>query len=121
MDLAGQWKQLCFSEPGRSPYQQANSEQCRDKENPEKSGYYHPDQYKGHQGIIYHQRIGQERTASFIQKQVGHATTRMIVDHYYRYTPASDDGSRLEKAWNSTRILPESDGSDFEMPDKIRK
>ncbi len=45
---------------------------------------------------------------SFIQKQVGHKTSRMIIDHYYRYTPAPDDGLKLEKAWNSTRILPES-------------
>lgn len=58
---------------------------------------------------------------SFIQKQVGHTTTRMIVDHYYRYTPASDDGSRLEKAWNSTRILPELDGTESEVSEKIVK
>jgi integrase len=44
---------------------------------------------------------------SFVQKQVGHTTTRMIVDHYYRYVPAPDDGAKLEEAWNSTRILPE--------------
>jgi hypothetical protein len=30
--------------------------------------------------------------------QAGHATTRMIVDHYYRHTPAPSDGSQLEKA-----------------------
>jgi len=52
---------------------------------------------------------------SFVQKQVGHTTTRMIVDHYYRHTPAPDDGSRLENAWNSTRILPELDGVDIEV------
>jgi hypothetical protein len=51
---------------------------------------------------------------SFIQKQVGHTTTRMIVDHYYRYIPTSDDGKRLEDAWNSTSILPEQDDVDFE-------
>jgi hypothetical protein len=39
---------------------------------------------------------------SFIQKQVGHTTTRMIVDHYYRHVPAPDDGDRLEEARNST-------------------
>jgi integrase len=44
---------------------------------------------------------------SYVQKQVGHATTRMIVDHYYRYVPAPDDGAKLENAWNSTSILPE--------------
>ena len=33
---------------------------------------------------------------SFIQKQVGHTTPRMIVDHYYRYVSAPDDGAKLE-------------------------
>jgi len=46
---------------------------------------------------------------SFVQSQVGHTTTRMIVDHYYRHVPAPDDGTRLEEAWNSTRILPDQD------------
>jgi integrase len=41
---------------------------------------------------------------SFIQKQVGHTTTRMIVDHYYRHVPAPDEGKRLEDAWNSTSV-----------------
>ncbi len=58
---------------------------------------------------------------SFIQKRVGHATTRMIVDHSYRYTPDPDDGSRLEKSWNSYRIIPESDGFDLELIEKIKK
>lgn len=53
--------------------------------------------------------LDENERMSFIQKQVGHTTTRMIVDHYYRHTPAPDDGNNLEKAWNSTRILPESD------------
>jgi integrase len=44
---------------------------------------------------------------SYVQKQVGHTTTRMIVDHYYRHVPAPDDGTKLENAWNSTSILPE--------------
>jgi integrase len=65
--------------------------------------------------------LDENERMSFIQKQVGHATTRMIVDHYYRYTPAPSDGSRLEKAWNSTRILPESDGSESEVFEKIEK
>lgn len=52
--------------------------------------------------------LDENERMSFIQKQVGHTNTRMIVDHYYRYTPAPDDGSHLENAWNSTRILPES-------------
>jgi integrase len=65
--------------------------------------------------------LDENERMSFIQQQVGHTTTRMIVDHYYRQTPAADDGSRLERAWNSTRILPESDGSDFEVLEKIEK
>ena len=65
--------------------------------------------------------LDQNERMSFIQQQVGHTTTRMIVDHYYRHTPAPDDGSRLEKAWNSTRILPESERSDFEVAEKIKK
>ena len=44
---------------------------------------------------------------SYVQKQVGHSTTRMIVDHYYRYVPAPYDGAKLENAWKSTSILPE--------------
>jgi integrase len=44
----------------------------------------------------------------FIQKQVGHTNTKMIVNHYYNHIPSKDDGARLEDAWNSTRILPES-------------
>jgi hypothetical protein len=46
---------------------------------------------------------------SFIQKQVGHTTTRMIVGHYYRHVPAPNDGDRLEDAWNSASILPVSE------------
>lgn len=53
--------------------------------------------------------LDQNERMSFIQAQVGHTTTRMIVDHYYRHTPASDDGCQLEKAWNSTSILPEAE------------
>ena len=51
--------------------------------------------------------LNENERMSFIQKQVGHTTTRMIVDHYYRHTPAPSDGSRLESAWNSTRIVPD--------------
>jgi integrase len=57
---------------------------------------------------------------SFIQKQVGHTTTRMIVDHYYRHVPAPDDGNRLEDAWNSTSILPVSKDAKSQLPDFIR-
>lgn len=55
----------------------------------------------------------------FIQKQVGHSSTRMIVDHYYRHIPATDDGTHLENAWNSTSILPVSDGSNLELTENI--
>jgi integrase len=51
--------------------------------------------------------LDQNERLSYIQKQVGHTTTRMIVDHYYRHMPAPDDGAKLEKAWQSTSILPE--------------
>ena len=51
--------------------------------------------------------LDQNERMSYVQKQVGHTTTRMIVDHYYRYVPAPDDGTKLENAWKSTRILPE--------------
>ena len=45
---------------------------------------------------------------------MGHTTTRMIVDHYYRYVPAPDDGKRLEDAWNSTSIIPDQDNDNLE-------
>jgi integrase len=51
--------------------------------------------------------LDQNERMSFVQHQVEHTTTRMIVDHYYRHVPAPDDGSRLESAWNSTRLLPD--------------
>lgn len=50
--------------------------------------------------------VDQNERLSYVQKQVGHTTIRMIVDNYYRYVPAPDDGAKLENAWNSTRILP---------------
>ncbi|MFC1839546.1 tyrosine-type recombinase/integrase [Thermodesulfobacteriota bacterium] len=59
--------------------------------------------------------LDENERMSFVQKQVGHTTPRMIIDHYYRYTSATDDGSRLEKAWNSTRILPEQEDEDLEL------
>jgi len=55
---------------------------------------------------------------SFIQKQVGHTMTRMIVDHYCRHVPAPDDGNRLEDAWNSSGILPVPEGSDLQVFEK---
>ena len=57
---------------------------------------------------------------SFIQKQVGHTTTRMIVDHYYRHVPAPDDGNRLENAWNSTSILLVSEDADLQVSEIIK-
>lgn len=57
--------------------------------------------------------VDQNERLSYIQKQVGHTNTRMIVDHYYRYVPAPDDGAKLENAWNSTRILPDHGNDAF--------
>lgn len=54
--------------------------------------------------------LDQNERMGFIQKQVGHTSTRMIVNNYYRYIPATDDGTHLENAWNSTSILPVSEG-----------
>lgn len=56
----------------------------------------------------------------FIQKQVGHASLKMIIQNYYRHNPAVDDGRNMEKAWNSTSILPGSDGSNLEPLDIIK-
>jgi integrase len=44
---------------------------------------------------------------SFIRKQAGHKTNQMIIDYYYRDTPAPTDVMQLEKAWNSTSIPPD--------------
>ena len=44
---------------------------------------------------------------SFVQRQVGHVNTKMIIEHYYRNVSAPDDGSRLAEAWHSTSIPPE--------------
>ncbi|MBI9081848.1 MAG: site-specific integrase [Pseudodesulfovibrio sp.] len=59
--------------------------------------------------------LDENERLSYIQKQVGHATTRMIVDHYYRHVPAPDDGGRLEKAWKSTSIPPVQDEADLQV------
>lgn len=58
---------------------------------------------------------------SYVRQQVGHTNIRMIVDHYYRYVPAPGDGAKLENAWNSTRILPESGESESEVFEKTLK
>jgi integrase len=42
---------------------------------------------------------------SFIQKQVGHNSTRMIIEHYYNYIPSADDGKKLESAWELDQDL----------------
>ncbi len=52
---------------------------------------------------------------SFIQKQVGHTTSNMIVNHYYRHTAGKEDGAKLEEAWNSTRVLPDLAPSSLEV------
>jgi integrase len=62
--------------------------------------------------------LDQSERMSFIQKQVGHTTPRMIVDHYYRHVPAPDDGNRLEGAWNSTTFLPPLKDADFQVSEK---
>jgi integrase len=46
--------------------------------------------------IDNNERIG------FVQNQVGHETTKMIIDHYYRHIPAPDDGKGLEDAFSKT-------------------
>lgn len=48
--------------------------------------------------------LDQNERLGFIQKQVGHSSTRMIVDHYYRHIPTTNDGTNLENAWNSTSV-----------------
>lgn len=59
--------------------------------------------------------LDENERLSFIQKQVGHTTTRMIVDHYYRHVPAQDDGGRLEEAWKSARIVPDQEQADLQV------
>jgi len=48
----------------------------------------------------------------FVQKQVGHATTKMIIEHYYNHIPAPGDGKGLEKAFTDTisgdDLIPET-------------
>ncbi len=57
---------------------------------------------------------------SFIQRQVGHVNTKMIVEHYYRFVPADDDGQKLESAWKSTSILPDLGNGDLELSENKR-
>jgi hypothetical protein len=65
--------------------------------------------------------LDRNKRMSFIQKQVGRTTTRLIVDHYYRHVPAPDDGNRLEDAWNSTSILPLSEDVKTQLSEIIYK
>jgi len=44
----------------------------------------------------------------FVQQQVGHSTTKMIVEHYYNHIPAPDDGKGLEKAFADINVLDNS-------------
>lgn len=46
--------------------------------------------------IDNNERIG------FVQNQVGHETTKMIIEHYYRHIPAPTDGKGLERAFART-------------------
>ncbi|MFO8113682.1 MAG: tyrosine-type recombinase/integrase, partial [Desulfosalsimonadaceae bacterium] len=61
--------------------------------------------------------LDKNERVSFIVRQVGHSNSNMLIQHYYRHTPASEDGENLEKAWNSTRILPDQASSDLEVID----
>jgi len=80
---------------------------CVIKPTLEKLGITTPISIKDTRASFITNAVDQNERLSYIQKQVGHTNTRMIVDHYYRYVPAPDDGAKLENAWNSTRILPE--------------
>ena len=76
--------------------------------------------------LIIHNNIEGEgytthKKVAYVRQQVGHTNIRMIVDHYYRYVPAPGDGAKLENAWNSTRILPESGESESEVFEKTLK
>lgn len=46
--------------------------------------------------IDSNERIG------FVQSQVGHTNTKIIIEHYYRHIPAPDDGKELEKPFVDT-------------------
>ena len=61
--------------------------------------------------------LDENERLSYIQKQVGHTTTRMIVDHDYRHTPAPDDGGRLAKAWKSASIVSDQEDAETQVVD----
>ena len=86
---------------------------CVIKPTLEKLGITTPISIKDTRASFITNALDQNERMSYVQKQVGHTTTRMIVNHYYRYVPAPDDGAKIENAWNSTRILPEQDAKKY--------
>jgi integrase len=65
--------------------------------------------------------LDKKERLGFIQRQVGHTTPRMIIEHYYREILAPDDGMHMEEAWNSTSILPETGPTVFEVAENTKK
>ena len=67
---------------------------------------------KDTRGTYITNAIDNQETLGFVQKQVGHVSTKMIVQHYYNHLPRTDDGSKLDEAFKQsekvTRILPAS-------------
>ena len=67
---------------------------------------------KDTRGTYITNAIDNQETLGFVQKQVGHVSTKMIVQHYYNHIPRTDDGSKLDEAFKQsekvTRILPAS-------------
>ena len=65
---------------------------------------------KDTRGTYITNAIDQNETMGFVQKQVGHTSTKMIVNHYYNHIPQDEDGSRLDEAFKTsekvTQILP---------------
>lgn len=58
--------------------------------------------------------IDNSERIGFVQNQVGHTNTKMIIEHYYKHIPAPQDGKGLEKAFpinmNGEEIVMEQDG-----------
>ena len=79
----------------------------------EKAGIDHRISIKDTRASFITNALDENERLSYIQKQVGHTTTRMIVDHYYRHVPAPDDGGRLAKAWKSASIVPDQEQVDL--------
>ena len=57
--------------------------------------------------------IDKNETMGFVQQQVGHSSTKMIVNHYYNHIPQVGDGTRLDEAFRVskkvTQVLPISE------------